>query len=173
MLILPATVAELNAQVLDPLFQHLLPSKFDSPEARVLLLAIPAQEAGHAGVIQYRQQIGGPAHGIYQMEQGSPTHPTLIGGVLASQETGSYARAVCHLQGVAATPAAIYAALLLDDLLAAAFARLGLWMEPFPLPALADQDDAWLAYCQVWRPGRPRPDAWPANYQAALQVISP
>ena len=168
MLTLPATVADLNAQVLDPLFQHVLPAKFDTPEARVMLLAISAQEAGDQGQVRYRQQIQGPAHGLWQNERDG-----MVKGVLAATETASYARSACFLQGVAATPPAVYAALLTDDLLAAAFARLGLWANPFPLPALGDADDAWLCYCQTWRPGKPRLSDWAENYAAALQVISP
>lgn len=40
MIEMPATPAQVLEHVLVPTFQELLPGKFDSPEARVVLLAI-------------------------------------------------------------------------------------------------------------------------------------
>jgi hypothetical protein len=165
---LPITVADLNRQVLDPVFTQLLPSWLDSPQARVMLLSISPQEAGDKGIVTSRQQIGGPAHGLWQNELGG-----MVTGVLTNPATMAMAIQVCGLLGVDPTPAAVYTALLTNDYLACVFARLGLWADPHALPALGDSDDAWLCYCANWRPGKPRPSDWPPNYQAAITVISP
>ena len=44
----------------------LLPPKFDTPEARVMMLAIGMQESRFL----HRKQIGGPARGFFQFEEG-------------------------------------------------------------------------------------------------------
>jgi hypothetical protein len=163
MLSLPASASQVLAQVIIPSFAHLLPAKFDSPEARAMLLASGGQESGFAT----RQQIGGPAHGLWQNEQGGMVH-----GVLTNSATSRYARSFCSLQCVAPIESDVYAAIKFDDLLACAIARLGLWADPQPLPALGDEQGAWACYLRNWRPGKPRPDSWPANYAAAVKAVA-
>jgi len=161
MLQLPATPAQVLAQVIVPTFQHLLPGKFDSKPARVQLLAIALQESG----LKTRRQDGGPARGLWQLEQGGG-----IRGVLEHPSSRQYARAVCALQAVAPVSSDAYAAFLSDDQLSCAFARLLLWTDAEPLPDLGDVEGAWKYYQRNWRPGKPRPDAWPWNYAAALDA---
>ena len=45
---------------------QLLPAKMDSPQARAMLKAIALQESR----FEHRKQIGGPARGFWQFEQG-------------------------------------------------------------------------------------------------------
>lgn len=163
MLQLPATPSQVLAQVIVPTFQQLLPAKFDTPIARVLLLAIALQESG----LRVRVQQGGPAHGLWQCEQGGGVH-----GVLTSSASRAYARGVCCVRSVAPIESDVYWALVSDDLLACAIARLILWCDPHPLPALGDVDDAWICYQKNWGPGKPRPQDWPANYAAALAAVT-
>lgn len=61
-----------------------------------------------------------------------------------------------------------------DDTLACIFARLLLWTDARALPAAdaASQQTAWNYYNRNWRPGKPHPAAWPANWKAALVAIS-
>src|SRR6185312_9712128 len=127
MLDLPATPAQVLEHVIVPTFQHLLPGKFDTPEARVQLLANGLQESG----FRTRQQQGGPAHGLWQCEQGGG-----VRGVLNNVASRAYARGACSVRMVAPVESDVYWALLTDDLLACAIARLILWCNPEPLPAV-------------------------------------
>lgn len=162
MLPLPMTPAECLAGVLEPTFHELLPCKFDSPEARVLLLAIAGQESNLA----YRKQVGGPAMGLFQFEQGGG-----VRGVLNHPASRLYARAVCLHRAVAPTERDLYMALSHDDMLAAAMARLLLWTDADPLPAIGQQDAAWRYYERNWRPGKPHPDAWGKHYRDAVKAV--
>lgn len=159
MLQLPATPAQVLAQVIAPTFQHLLPGKFDSKPARVQLLAIAMQESG----LRTRRQGGGPARSLWQFEQSGG-----IRGVLEHPSSRQYARAACGLQAVAPVSSDVYAAFLSDDQLACAFARLLLWTDAAPLPQVDDAAGAWAYYVRNWRPGKPRPESWAANHAAAV-----
>lgn len=67
----------------------------------------------------------------------------------------------------------VHAALEHDDVLAAAFARLLLWTDPFRLPTKSDAAGGWDLYLRTWRPGKPHPARWPARYAAAVREIYP
>jgi len=156
------TAIQTGAGIIELTFQHLLPAKFDSPAARVQLLANGLQESGFLT----RQQDHGPARSYWQMEQGGGIHWTLI-----NKTTGPYARTACSLRAVAPIESDIYAAFLSDDLLACAFARLLIWADPNPLPQLGDAEGAWQLYIRSWNPGKPRRWDWDANYNAAVQSV--
>lgn len=141
---LPLSLEAARQQVLEPTFAHLLPGKYSSAQASVMLLAIALHESG----LRTRQQLGGPARSLWQMEQGGG-----IRGVLQHRATATQARAVCTLRAVAPVESDVYAAFLLDDQLACAFARLLLWSDGAPLPALIDVDAAWECYLRNWCPG--------------------
>lgn len=151
-----------GAGIVELTFQHLLPAKFDSPSARVQLLANGLQESRFTT----RQQEGGPARSFWMFEQGGGIHWTLV-----NKTTSPYARTACSLRAVAPVESDIYAAFLSDDLLACAFARLLLWADPNPLPQLGDAEDAWNLYIRAWNPGKPRRWDWDANYAAAVQAV--
>jgi len=160
-LALPATPADCLAQAIVPAL-GLLPAGRDTREARVLLLAIALQESG----LRTRQQMGGPAHGLWQFETAG------VRGVLHHQATGDGVIVLCARRGVSPITAQnIWQSLLADDVLAAGIARLLLYSDPVPLPALGDVVTAWAYYVRTWRPGVPRPEDWPANYAAALHAI--
>jgi len=145
----------------------LLPSKMTTRAARVQLLAIGAQESEDW---QYRRQKGnGPARGFWQFEKnggvkGVMEHPLKTVRDLAQQ--------VCAARNTPWDREVIWSNLERDDVLAAAFARLNLYGDPFPLPAVGDAAEAWDLYVRVWRPGKPHPDAWQARYDAAVQACS-
>ncbi len=140
----------------------LLPARFTSAPAEVMLLAIGLQESRFA----HRRQIGGPARGFWQFEQGGG-----VRGVLRHTATAGHARVLCEARHVAPTESAVYAALEHDDVLAAGFARLLLWSDAAPLPALGDSDAAWVLYVRVWRPGEPHPETWEGLYALALAEV--
>lgn len=154
------TLAGILADAMVPAFA-LLPAKMDSPAARCQMLAIGLQESRFI----HRRQIGGPARGFWQFERLGG-----VRGVLTHAGTKGHAQAVCKARGVPATADAVYEALDKDDVLAAAFARLLLWSDPKPLPALGDAESAWALYLRTWRPGKPHPQTWGALYGRALEA---
>lgn len=140
----------------------LLPARMTSPAAEALLLAIGLQESR----LTHRRQIGGPARGLWQFERGGG-----VRGVLLHPASREHAVTVCRARGVEPTERAVYAQLEHDDVLAAAFARLLLWTDPLPLPALGHVDAAWNLYIRTWRPGKPHLHTWPRQYQQALDAV--
>ncbi|MGA6148528.1 MULTISPECIES: hypothetical protein [Stenotrophomonas] len=158
---LPMTPAQCLVHVVVPALALLGAERYDSPEARVELLAIAGQESALA----HRRQVKGPARGLWQFEQGG------VRGVLNHPSTRAAAAALCNARGVAATPAAVHAQLEYDDILAAGFARLLLFTLPKRLPAIGNVSVAWAQYLDAWRPGKPHIDRWPKHYAAAMKAI--
>ena len=168
------TTVQTGASIVEQTMAHLLPAKFDGLPARVLLVAIGLQESGFAT----RQQRGGPARSYWQFEQGGG-----IRGVLTHKATSAWARALCGLRAVAPIESDVYAAFLVDDLLACAFARLLLFSDPAALPPLGDAKGAWELYLRTWRPGdydRGTPEhrdelrlRWMNNYATARAAVVP
>jgi hypothetical protein len=93
-----------------------------------------------------------------------------VRGVIMHATTRGLAQAVCKARGVPATTDAVYASLDQDDVLAAAFARLLLWTDPKPLPALGELESAWELYARTWRPGKPHRQTWDGLYNRAMQA---
>ena len=122
----------------------LLPMKMRSESARVILHAINLQENPR----RLEQQIGGPARGDYQFESGGG-----VKGVLSHAASKDLAYSVCAARGVKADRLSVYEAIGHDPILAAALARLLLWTDPKPMPAVGDEPGAWSLYLRVWRPG--------------------
>lgn len=142
----------------------MLPPQMDSPEARIQLVATALQESGPA--LEDRLQIGGPAKGLWMFELGGGVY-----GVLTNVLTSAFASAICNALSVIISFKVIYDALPNNDVLAAAFARLLLWSDPAPLPEIGATQRAWDYYRRNWRPGRPHPELWPANYERAREAV--
>lgn len=150
---------QVRRSIIEPALS-LLPARMNSPQAMAMLLGIGLQESH----FEYRRQLGnGPARSFWQMERGGGVH-----GVLRHQASAKLAAGICVRRGVEPTDMAVWQAIEQDDVLAAALARLLLWTDPQPLPALSDTAGGWALYARVWRPGRPRPAEWPANYLRAV-----
>jgi hypothetical protein len=133
-----------------------------------MLLAIALQESD----LDSRDQDDpahrvGPARGLWQFEQGGG-----VRGVLSHRVTAAMARRICASRACPPTERSIFLALGNDDLLACGFARLLLWADPSPLPALGDRRAAWGYYERNWRPGKPHPDLWSEKYDRAISAIS-
>ena len=144
----------------------LLPACMESPQAEVMLLAIGLQESSFI----HRRQLGnGPAKSFWQAEQGGG----MVTGLLRYHDdrVRDLARGLCAVRGVEPTPSSVWSAIEHDDVLAVGLARLLLWTDPAPLPALGDADGAWQLYLRTWRPGRPHPGSWPSLYAQALEVV--
>ncbi|MFG0231272.1 hypothetical protein [Achromobacter sp. 413638] len=150
----------------------LLPPGMDTPEARVMLLAIGLQESRFE---HRRQLVGnpprpiGPAMSFWQAEVGGG----MVRGVRIHRATRDLAAQLYRARGVAADDAAIWNALERDDVLAAGLARLLLWTDPGKLPRIGDADAAWALYLRTWRPGKPHRQTWDVLYgQAVAEVQS-
>lgn len=149
-------------QVIDPALA-LMPARMDSPQARVLMLAIGLQESR----FEHRRQLGnGPARGFWQFEAGGG-----VKGVMTHLASRDDARRIAQTRGVPWEQHAVWAALERDDVLAAGFARLLLLTDAKPLPRIGDVHDAWAYYVRNWRPGKPHPDTWPGLYKQAQAAL--
>ena len=136
----------------------------DTPEARVMMVAIALQESR----FKYRAQIGGPARCYFQFE--------LMGGVLGvltHSSSREYASQVCKRMDYESNRTIVYSSIADNGALAACFARLLLWTDPRALPRVDDPGAAWDTYIRNWRPGKPHPDTWPdLHAQARAHVES-
>lgn len=152
----------INAQILPAAFE-LLPAKMDTPEARVLLIAIGLQESRF---MERRQtKADRPALSFWQFE---PGHLSAFASVFRHAATRDLATHVCtQLRYEARDVEQVRRASEHNDVLAAAIARLVLWTLPDKLPALDDREVAWAQYLEAWRPGAPRPQTWPAMHEEA------
>lgn len=143
---------------------EMLPANMDSPAARAMMIAIALQESR----ISYRAQIGGPARGYWQFEQGGG-----VRGVLMHTASRPHIQAVLKAIDYAqeSDPAACYTAIQHNDILAACFARLLLWTLPNALPASGDAQGGWDTYVAAWRPGKPHRQTWDAFYKQAWSTV--
>lgn len=128
--------------------------------ARVEVMAIAGQESDWKA----RRQIGGPARSYWQFEKGGG-----VAGLFGS--TPKQLAAVCAYLDIPFDATTVFEAMAWNDTLACCMARLLLWTDPAPLPAVGDVNDAWAYYQRNWRPGAPHPEVWPTKYQTAAQLI--
>jgi len=142
-------------EVMDP--------KFDSPSARIQLLATGLQESKFMDRVQGG---GGPAHSFWQEE------PNGIKAVLGHPVVGPILKNICQKLGVPSDWNSVYQAVVMNDVLACVVARLILYADSNPLPKVGDSDAAWQCYIRNWRPGKPRPATWQGYYQTAREQIN-
>ena len=149
---------------------RLLPAAMDTPEARVMLIAIGLQESRLA---HRRQLVGnpprpiGPAKGLWQFERGGGCK-----GVVSHSASRYWMARTVKARGVEFNATALWNAIERDDVLAAAAARLLLFTDPRRLPHLGDEREAWNLYMRTWRPGKPHRATWPALYAQALAAVT-
>ena len=124
--------------------------------------------------LSYRRQVdsnGEPiatlARGWWQFEAGGG-----VKGVMTHPASTATAKVLCEGLCIPWVQADIHESLAWNGPLAAAFARLLLWTDPEPLPAIGDESEAWEAYLSLWRPGKPHPECWPANYALAVKTVT-
>ena len=136
-----------------PAAYTLLPAQMASAEATAMLLAIGWQESR----FEHRRQVGGPAHGFWQFEQGGGT-----AGVLRHAATRDVAASVLHALCYrnVVTSWSCYDAIAHNDVLACCFARLLLWTLPDALPGRDGEREGWDQYVAAWRPGKPHQKTW-------------
>jgi len=141
-----------------------LPTEMGSLAASAQLLAIALQESDGTK----RRQLRGPARGFWQFEtsgvRGVQRHPSSRVPLRYALKTLGYP--------VDLSPTALQAVLEHNDVVAAVCARLLLWTLPDRLPSVDRADVGWGQYLAAWRPGKPRPTDWPANYARAWGIVS-
>lgn len=138
-----------------------------SNDARRELLAIAMQECGPNLNARYQNSPStspGPAHGWWQFEQGGG-----VKGVLNHSAVKDWASKLCSECAVVVQEAAVWRAIEGHDDLSTGFARLLLYTDPKPLPTT--QQDGWDYYQRNWRPGKPHPENWAANWSAADKAV--
>lgn len=139
----------------------------DTPAARRILVAIALQESR----LLHRRQVSkdghedGPAVSFWQFEQGGGCK-----GVLTHHASAKHMHWICETYNVEPTAAGLWEAMRYQDIVAAAAARLLLYTLPQALPKTADE--GWAQYIAAWRPGKPHPATWPANWALAERLIS-
>lgn len=162
----------------------LLPVGMDSAKARVMLLAMGLQESRFE---HRRQLVGnpprpvGPAKSFWQFELGTAASRGGVWGVFLHAASNGQLKQIAMQRGVPLSPSNIWNAIEQDDVLAAGLARLLLWTDPLPLPAVRDEAGAWQLYLRTWRPGAwERGNAqqraelrakWARNHAAALAAV--
>lgn len=139
----------------------LLPPSMDSLESRAMLYAIARQESR----LQYRRQIGGPARGFWQFEQGGG-----VRGVVEHTSTRVLLLSVLEQLRYEPVVPVLYAVIEHNDILAAVFARLLLYTVPQKLPGPDDVEEGWRQYLWAWRPGKPHPQTWAEFYREGWAV---
>lgn len=136
----------------------------ESPGAAVFLLAWCLQESGTT--LTARVQAGrklNPALGLPQLEHGEQAMTALV--VKKYPEFREWLLANGYPPDDSEV---VRQAARDDDRLAMIIARLGAYASSKPMPAVGDAQAAWVLYFDTARPGRPRPEKWPANYERAL-----
>lgn len=154
----------------------LLPATWDSLEARAFMFATALQESELAHryqIVQGRPGAKGPARSFYQFELGTRESKGGVWGIFLHKASRAHLQTVCAARGVPFDPTSIWLAIEHDDVLASACARLLMRTDAQALPKLGDEDGAWKMYrYRLWRPGKPHPETWPANYRRALAYVT-
>jgi hypothetical protein len=141
--------------------------RMSTDTAEVLLLSIALQESA----CRWRRQQPGPARGFWQFER--------RGGFVEVREKATTKPKLELLLKELNLPTAsdadepaLWDAFEDSELAQVCFARLLLWGDPQPLPLIGHAGDAWSVYLRNWRPGKPRLQEWPGNYQKALEATA-
>src|SRR5215510_10168615 len=121
-------------KILDPGLEllELLGGPPPSNAARQNLLTIALQESGPQLAARYQDSpssVPGSARGFWQFESSGG-----VRGVMTHPASATLARRLCDACWVLWQEAAIWRALEGNDLLAAGFARLLVWTDPYALP---------------------------------------
>jgi hypothetical protein len=152
---------------------RILPAAMDTPQARLMMLAIGLQESRFTHRAQVLDGGGkGPARGFWQFEEGTRASRGGVWGVYLHPASNESLRVLCRALDVSFEPRAIWAALESNDVLAAGVARLMLWTDAQALPKIGEASRAWYCYTRTWRPGKPHPDTWLRLYACALEALA-
>lgn len=153
-----------------PAALSILPPPMNTTNARAMLLAIGLQESK----FQHRRQTNyGPARGFWQFEKagirGVVKHVESRGPLAAALRELRYEHLIDPLSFQVAD---LHYAVEDNDVLACVFARLLLRTLPASLPGPDDNGAGWAQYLDGWRPGKPKPDSWPAHFAKAWEMVN-
>lgn len=164
MIILPASAETVLAQAVDIALGY-LPDKMVSDQARVQVLGDGLYESGFRTRIQ---APNGPAHGLWQFQINA------IRLVMWNAATSAACAALCEACGVKFGPTAIYFAIAdgAHDVLAAGLARLIVWADPQPLPAIGNAPAAADCHQRCYRPGAWDESRYIALYPQAVEAVA-
>jgi len=138
----------------------------DTLPARRFLLAIALQESA----LKHRRQVlddgeeNGPAASFWQFESGGGCL-----GVLSHHSTAKRMTRVCMDYNITPAPRALWEAMRYNDVVAAIAARLLIFTLPSKLPET--EQEGWEQYLRAWRPGKPHPATWAANWYTATLAV--
>lgn len=159
----------------------LLQPSMSSKEAKLLEAVIGLQESKFlerrqliTKVIKEKKVVvpEGPAVSFWQFEEGDHFSKGGVWGVLNHFRVGPLAKEVCAKVGVTPTSGAVWKAMQTNDALGSAMARLLIYADPNPLPAIGDIEGAWDLYAnRAWRPGKPHKVTWADNYARAREIV--
>jgi hypothetical protein len=133
--------------------------------ARVMLLAIAGQETGFTARVQANN---GPAHSFWQGEKGGG----MVAGCLTHERLRPLMLGICKDLVVPPNTGDVWQAITWNDHLACAAARLLLWSDPLPLPAVDRPELGWAYYLRTWRPGKPHSERWAKHWSAAVAAVA-
>jgi hypothetical protein len=139
----------------------------DGPAADAMSIACGFQESRFATRDQRDAANAiGPATGWWQFEKNGG-----VAEILEARQTRDVATELCRRAGVKAERDPVWRlfASAAGDELACAFARLLVWKDPAALPSAAQE--AYAYYDRNWRPGKKRPQDWPASWAVALEIV--
>lgn len=159
--------AEYVSAVVYPGAMLLLPERMNTPEAKAQTLAHGFQESGFTARVQ---KNNGPAHGLWQFEEGNERTRAGVTGVLLHPSTKPIVDQL--LPTLLVKSWEVHDAIIYHDVLACVFARLLLWTHPKALPGHGQSKAAWSYYLDTWRPGYPRPETWDENYARAWAMVT-
>jgi hypothetical protein len=159
------TIEQADTLIVVPTLAY-MGAPYNSDEARVLLLAIGYQESRFAT----RKQEKGPARGFWQFEGG----PKTAGAAFCRDPRFAPFRAFAsELHYPVTMPGFMRALASGGDKLACIAARGLLFLDPRPLPARGQVQEAWGYYKRNWNPGKPHLATWRESYRLASDCVWP
>lgn len=149
-----------------------MPPVMRGMRAEAQMVAMALQESG----LRHREQVGGPARGLYQFEAGG------VRGVLDHPASYDHAQDACEAwlypihrdadgKVMQTVVQQVHRSIRDNDILATVFARLALWRLPDPLSGESEPEAGWGQYLEAWRPGKPHRDRWDDNWRTAWQTV--
>ena len=165
------TLDEFLNGILDPglvFVATLDPEILPTPDVRRFLLTVAQQESGPKLDARYQgspSNSPGPARGWWQFEQSGG-----VAGVMQHAASKEQVMLACRVLHIHFQSAAIWRALEGHDTLSVCFARMLLRTDTHPVPTNAA--DGWKCYAdRLWRPGKPHPETWQGNWDAAAAAV--
>lgn len=147
----------------------LLPEKMNTRQAAVQGLTTGLQESRlvhRFQVVQGKPGVKGPARSLWQFERGGG-----VKGVLTHKASAALAKEIQAARGHGVGIDAAFEGIEKDDVLAAVFARLLYYTDPYNLPEVGQSQRAWNTYLRVWRPGKPHEHTWKPFYDEVVASI--